>query len=50
VNAAHEKGLKIRFWNAPDYPETLSTFLELGMDFINTDQPEMFHRYYQSNE
>jgi len=50
VNAAHEKGLKIRFWNAPDNPETWSAFIKLGIDFINTDQPELFYRYYPGNE
>jgi alkaline phosphatase len=49
VNAAHEKGLKIRFWNAPDNPETWSVFIKLGIDLINTDQPEMFYRYYPGN-
>jgi alkaline phosphatase len=50
VNAAHAKGLKIRFWNAPDNPETWSEFIKLGIDFINTDQPEMYNKYHPCSE
>ena len=49
IDEAHNKGLKTRFWNTPDNPETWSTLLNLGVDLINTDNPEMFNKYCPFN-
>lgn len=38
VDKAHKLGKKIRFWNAPDNPESWKFFIELGVDYINTDK------------
>jgi alkaline phosphatase len=40
VEKAHKLGKKIRFWNAPDVPESWKVFMELGVDYINTDKIE----------
>jgi len=37
VNKAHQLGKTVRFWNAPDLPESWKTYMSLGVDFINTD-------------
>lgn len=37
IRYAHDKGKKIRFWNAPDILNSWYAYLELGLDFINTD-------------
>lgn len=38
IDKAHDAGKKIRFWNAPDTPQSWKTFSELGTDYINTDR------------
>jgi alkaline phosphatase len=37
VNDAHKLNKKIRFWNAPDVPNSWMHFRQLGIDYINTD-------------
>ena len=37
IDAAHSLKKKIRFWNSPDNPDAWNTFMEMGIDFINTD-------------
>jgi alkaline phosphatase len=37
VNKVHREGKKIRFWNAPDAAHAWHVFIDLGVDFINTD-------------
>lgn len=39
IDMAHGMGLKARFWGCPDNPEAWGKFIELGLDFINTDRP-----------
>ena len=34
---AHDQGKKIRFWNAPDNPQSWQLLISLGVDWINTD-------------
>jgi hypothetical protein len=38
VEAAHEKGRKLRLWNAPDHEMAWQLQLEAGVDYINTDR------------
>jgi len=40
IDKAHALGKKVRFWNAPDMPESWKTFIDLGVDYINTDYIE----------
>lgn len=37
IESAHSLKKKIRFWNSPDNPEAWNTFMDMGIDFINTD-------------
>ena len=39
IEAAHEVGKPIRFWDAPEGTTTYFTFYKLGVDFFNTDYP-----------
>ncbi|RYZ54384.1 MAG: alkaline phosphatase, partial [Chitinophagaceae bacterium] len=38
VAATHARGKKIRFWNTPDNLNTWYTFLDEGVDYLNTDR------------
>jgi alkaline phosphatase len=42
VDGIHKKGKKVRFWNAPDTENVWKQFMELGIDYINTDDPAKF--------
>jgi alkaline phosphatase len=37
VSKVHKLGKKIRFWNAPDILNSWYSFIDLGVDYINTD-------------
>lgn len=37
VDSVHSVKRKIRFWNAPDNSDAWSLFIDMGIDFINTD-------------
>jgi alkaline phosphatase len=43
VQEVHAKGKKARLWGAPDHPDAWKTFLNAGLDYINTDQPALYH-------
>lgn len=57
INQAHQSGKKIRFWGCPDTKTAWNTFMKMGVDYINTDQPERIadflndypNGYYSSN-
>lgn len=38
VAKAHALDKPFRFWGTPDNPDSWQTFLDLGVDFVNTDQ------------
>ena len=40
VAKAHALGKAIRFWGAPESVTAWNTFCHMGIDYINTDQPE----------
>ncbi|MBS2033366.1 hypothetical protein JST97_00145 [bacterium] len=42
VAAVHAQGLQMRLWDAPDQPNAWQTFLEAGVDRINTDHLESY--------
>lgn len=50
IQSVHKLDKKIRFWNAPDNPETWETFINLGIDIINTDQPENFNKHFSGGK
>jgi alkaline phosphatase len=37
IAKAHRLHKKVRFWNAPDLTSSWKVFMELGVDYINTD-------------
>ena len=37
IEKAHRSGKKIRFWNAPDFPNAWYQLIHAGVDYINTD-------------
>jgi alkaline phosphatase len=45
IKKAHQKGLKIRFWAAPDTKTGWGRFARMGVDFINTDHPAEASKY-----
>lgn len=38
INKAHQQGKPVRFWNAPDLLNSWNAYIDLGIDWINTDQ------------
>ena len=46
---SHKAGKPIRFWCSPDNAVAWETFRKLGIDIINTDQPEACTLYFQQN-
>jgi alkaline phosphatase len=40
INKAHEMGKPFRFWATPDTEASWKIFMELGVDYINTDKVE----------
>lgn len=41
IRKAHALGKPIRFWGCPDTVTTWYTWINFGIDYINTDNPEM---------
>lgn len=41
---------KIRFWNAPDNPNSWNFFMQLGVDYINTDKTDAAAAYLRKRE
>jgi len=38
IDKVHASGKKIRFWNAPDTPDSWKALIAMGVDYINTDK------------
>jgi len=45
ITKAHAQGKTVRFWDAPDVPNAWHTFMQLGVDYINTDKIEELRAY-----
>lgn len=45
INKAHEMGKPFRFWATPDTEASWKLFMELGVDYINTDKVEALARF-----
>ncbi|MFB9054842.1 metallophosphoesterase [Formosa undariae] len=49
VDQAHAHNKSFRFWGAPDTPLAWHTFYTMGVDFINTDQPQECANYFNTH-
>jgi len=45
VRKAHERGRKLRYWNAPDHETFWSILYDAGVDFINTDRLQPLRKF-----
>ncbi|SHJ00885.1 alkaline phosphatase [Arenibacter nanhaiticus] len=50
IEKAHSFGKPFRFWGTPDSKTAWKAFLDLGVDYINTDKPELASIYFNSLE
>jgi len=48
VDSVHALPCKIRFWDAPDTPESWKQFENLNVDFINTDHIQQLKEYLKN--
>lgn len=47
IDAVHALGKPIRFWGTPDGVTAWNTFHNIGVDYINTDQPEACAAFFR---
>lgn len=47
VDTAHQMNKPFRFWGTPDTENAWQQLWELGVDIINTDQPDVVNRYLE---
>lgn len=50
VQQAHEKGKPFRFWATPDTEASWKLFMELGVDYINTDKVEALSKFLKTTK
>lgn len=48
IAKAHNQHKKIRFWNAPDIINSWYSYLDMGVDFINTDHIEPLSHFIET--
>ncbi len=48
IDKVHAMGLPIRFWGTPECETTYYTFYNLGIDFINTDEPATASAFFSN--
>ncbi|WP_338222642.1 alkaline phosphatase [Algoriphagus confluentis] len=48
ISLVHSFGKPVRFWGSPDSKTAWRAFQDLGVDFINTDQPKAAQEYLAS--
>ena len=48
ITTVHALGKPIRFWGSPDGENAWLTFHQLGIDYINTDQPEACVAFFRN--
>lgn len=46
IDRTHEQGKPVRFWNAPEGTTVYYTFYDMGIDYINTDNPEVCAAFF----
>ena len=49
TQSVHKYKVPFRFWATPDTPEAWKMLPDLGIDFINTDQPIRVSEYLKTN-
>jgi alkaline phosphatase len=49
IDKVHSLGKKIRFWNAPDTPDSWKAFIAVGVDYINTDKIDELTKFLNKN-
>jgi alkaline phosphatase len=50
IAAIHALGKPVRFWGCPDVPNAWPTFHQMGIDYINTDQPEACAAFFRHQQ
>jgi len=50
IEKAHKQHKPFRFWATQDSPNTWVELERMGVDWINTDQPEKLHDFYQHKD
>ena len=50
IASAHALNKPIRFWGSPDGPNAWRIFHQMGIDYINTDQPEACAAFFRNQE
>lgn len=48
ISKAHQEGIAVRFWGAPDFTNAWTQFIELQVDYINTDHISALAQYLQT--
>lgn len=48
IARAHQEGIRVRFWNAPDFNNAWAQFIKLQVDYINTDHIDALAQYLQT--
>lgn len=46
IGRAHAMGKPVRFWGAPEGMTVYYTFYDMGVDYINTDRPEVCAEFF----
>lgn len=50
VSKAHAEGKKVRLWASPEKEIVWKTLLDIGVDFINTDELDRLKEFFQSKK
>ena len=45
IEQAHQEGIRVRLWNAPDFSNAWTQLIKLQVDYINTDHIEGLAEY-----
>ena len=48
IAKAHQDGIPVRFWNAPDFVNAWNQLIKLNVDFINTDHIDGLAKFLQT--
>lgn len=46
INKVHAMGKPVRFWASPDFTNAWIKLLKIGVDVLNTDDPENLHSFF----
>jgi alkaline phosphatase len=49
IAKAHQDGIRVRLWNAPDFNNAWAQLIKLRVDYINTDHIAALAQYLQTN-